>query len=200
MSILNKYKRWKPMLVLDTSKVCDFVLSQDNSQTIDLNGNLTEKCLISYIDTFRNECVDDKGGLVSLDSYYFDNFINNGPKLLDFGLTGIDNGAILFDKTAVTNKEFFDILTKTVVEIPSGDTRLHLSKVSGNTQYYTYDSELVEEDGKRFYALKGGFFQGYYKLFGFDYQILPQYIENAWNIELTIRPRDYETAQNTLNA
>lgn len=188
------------MLLLDTSRVYDFVLSQDNSLSIDVNGELTDRCLVSYIDTNNKECVDDNGDLSSMYTYSYADAVNDGPTLLDFGFTGIDNGRILFDKTHITNREFFNILTKTVVEMPSGDTRLHLSKVSGNTQFYDYNTEFVSGDTESYYALKGGFFQGYYKLFGFDYQVLPQYIENAWNLEFVIRPRsDYDEVGHTLN-
>ena len=68
MSILNKYKRWVPMLTIDTSNQLDMVLSQDHTQTIPVdtnNGILNTDCLISYIDMNNPDCIFD-GGVTSL--------------------------------------------------------------------------------------------------------------------------------------
>ena len=37
--------------------------------------------------------------------------------------------------------------------------------------------------------LYGGFYQGFYKLFGFDYEILPERVSKGWTVEMVLRPR-----------
>lgn len=202
MSILNKYKRWVPMLTIDTSNQLDMVLSQDHTQTIPVdtnNGILNTDCLISYIDMNNPNCIFD-GGVTSLTEINgkkidYENSIADFCELNDIKLTGIDNGLISFDKifgySNITNKEFYELMTEYKMFLESGDTRLTLYEVTGNTGHYSYGTKYVNGDEK-YYALSGGFLQGFFKMHGFNYQTLPQHIENTWNLEFVLRPRDYE--------
>ena len=197
MAILNKYKRWVPMLIPIKDEYWDFVLSQDDSPSLDVNGKLTKKCLSSYID-FGDKNLHTPNGIASYSQYSWENCKNEGVLLENIGLTGIDNGLIDyggFDN--VTNKEFYDIFTNSKISIEPFDCRLYLHKITGNTGVYSYENKYVD-DG--YYALNGGFFQGFYKLFGYKYEILPQYIEKEWNIEIELRPREYQEKNNTLNS
>ena len=201
MSILNKYKRWVPMLVPINDEYWDFVLSQDNSLSISMGPFLSKDCLSAYINFGDKNCQYSGKydiGVRSYPEYGWEYCVNEGAELEDIGFTGIDNGLIDYGGySEVTNKEFYDIFTNSLVNIDSGDCRLYLHRVTGNTGVYSYDLDYIED---KYYELKGGFFQGFYKLFGFDYQVLPQYIENEWNVEIVLRPQDYEEAENTLNS
>jgi hypothetical protein len=197
--ILNKYKRWKPRLIINRDRELDFVLSQDNSHTVEIDGELTKRCLISYIDTNIDGCIDEDGNLSSFSGFTYENYLNNDVKLDDFGFTGIDNGRILYDNT-ITLDEFIGVLTGSSMELESGDAKLHLYPAQGNSKYYNYQAEVMQDDRDRYYAFKGGFMQGFYKLNGFDYEVLPANIERCWNLEFVIRPRtDYEESGMTLN-
>lgn len=203
MSILNKYKRWVPMLTIDTSNQLDMVLSQDQTQTIPVdtnNGILNTDCLISYIDMNNPNCIFD-GGVTSLTEINgkkidYENSIADFCELNDIKLTGIDNGLISFDKifgySNITNKEFYELMTEYKMFLESGDTRLTLYEVTGNTGHYSYGTRYVNDGKEKYYALSGGFLQGFFKMHGFNYQTLPQHIENTWNLEFVLRPRDYE--------
>ena len=200
MAILNKYKRWVPMIMPIKDEYWDVVLSQDDSPSFEINGELVKNCLSSYID-FGNEECQYENGVRSFSEYGWEDCLiknsDGGISLDDIGYTGIDNGLIYYGGfDHVTNKEFYDIFTDSHITLYPGDCRLYLHKVTGNTGVYSYESEYISGN---YYALKGGFFQGFYKLFGFDYQVLPQYIENEWNIEIELRPKDYEEKENTLN-
>lgn len=192
MEILNKYKRWNDILTSDRSEYYDIVLTQDNSPSV--GSGIAERCLVSFIDCGDAECIG-KDEIVSKREYKWDGSINENVILENIGFTGIDNGTIEYDVNTMTNEKFLNILTGSTLSTENDDFRLHLHKVTGNTATYDYTSEY--KDG--YFALKGGFFQGFYKLFGFDYQILPQFIENSWNMEFELRPQDYEIAENTLN-
>ena len=197
--ILNKYKRWKPRLIINRDRELDFVLSQDNSHTVEIDGELTKRCLISYIDTNIDSCIDEDGNLSSFSGFTYENYLNNDVKLDDFGFTGIDNGRILYNNT-ITLDEFISVLTGSSLELESRDAKLHLYPAQGNSKYYNYQAEVMQDDRDRYYAFNGGFMQGFYKLNGFDYEVLPANIERCWNLEFVIRPRtDYEESGMTLN-
>ena len=205
MSILNKYKRWVPMLTIDTSNQLDMVLSQDHTQTIPVdtnNGVLNTDCLISYIDMNNpDRCIID-GGVTSLTEINgkkidYENSIADFCELNDIKLTGIDNGLVNFDKifeeSKKINKKFYELMTEYKMPLESGDTRLKLYEVTGNTGHYSYGTSYVDDGKEKYYALSGGFLQGFFKMHGFNYQTLPQHIENTWNLEFVLRPRrDYE--------
>lgn len=198
--IINKYKRWKPILLLIEDKYHDFVLSQDNSNTININGELTKKCLISYIDINNKECIGNNGEVFSLEGFKYDGAINENVNLNDFGYTNVDNGLIRYDKETITLDEFVDLISNSGLNIASGDTRLYLYPVNGNSKHYNYECSIQEDSGNTYYMFNGGFLQGFYKLFNFDYSILPKDIEKTWNLEFVLRPRtDYQESGNTLN-
>lgn len=127
--------------------------------------------------------------------------INNGVELEDIGFTGIDNGLITFRKDRISNEDFLNILTGSTYSIEADDKRLFLTPITGNTLNFSYPMSF-ENDGDNcdYLSLRGGFYQGFYKLFGFDYQTLPNGIDVEWNLNFVIRPRsDYEIGVDTVN-
>lgn len=197
MAILNKYKRWNPLFVPSLDRYFDFVLTQDNAPSVPINGKMRTECLLSYIDTNEDDCQEDMG-LCSLPQYGWPSAVCENVVCDNIGLTGVDNGLISFDKDKVTNKELLDILTGAKFTI-TDDNRLHLNFVTGNTSQFSYNHETIQNENERFVALKGGFLQGFFKLHEKDYQVLPQYIEDEWNMEFVIRPKDYETEGTIIN-
>ena len=197
MTVLNKYKHWGLKIVPNEMSNLDFVLSKDNTPSDGVSGNLSEQCLSSYIDFTNPECIETEIRVRSLSKYYWEKSINNGIALKNIGYTGVDNGYIYYGGwDRITNKEFYDIFTTTSApELPL-DYSLRLTAVTGNTGLYSYPIYYNKEGH---YELRGGFFQGFYKLFGYDYQVLPQHIEEGWNVEIVLRPQDYEQADDTLN-
>lgn len=126
---------------------------------------------------------------------------NTGVDLKDIGMTGVDNGFIKFDKTTISNKEFLDLFFHSEYKIESGDTRLFMKPICGNTQVFSYPMSIVEDNDTKYLSLKGGFYQGFFKLYGFDYQVLPSNINNDLILHFDLRPRsDYETQDNIVNA
>ena len=125
---------------------------------------------------------------------------NNGVEMNDIGFTGMDNGLISFKKDRITNEEFVNLLTNSNYKINSGDTRLFLTPITGNTQMYDYPLYLIEDNEEKYIACKGGFYQGFFKLYGHDYNILPTEIEDEWLMHFEIRPRtDYEITDMNIN-
>lgn len=122
-------------------------------------------------------------------------------ELNDIGLTGVDNGFISYDKDKISNKEFLDIFLHSQFKIEDDDTRLFFSPVTGNTKKYEYPMYLVDDDNEQYIACKGGFYQGFFKLEGFEYQVLPDVMTQDIVLHFEIRPRsDYEESDKSVNA
>jgi hypothetical protein len=119
----------------------------------------------------------------------------------DIGLTGVDNGlvrtmtgqTITFTNGLLPNSQKFSRL--------NFDRRLKLFQVTANT-----DSEIVRFSGfpkqvlyevvskfspfeGTYHELYGGFYQGFYRLFGYDYDIFPERMNKGWSIEMILKPR-----------
>lgn len=178
-----------------TDEYFDFMLYK--GETYGAGEGMATDCLAAHIDLDDDRCIA-ADGLASNMSW--ENAVGTDETLEDIGLTGVDNGFIHYDKYSITNKQFLDYFFGSELRLDSGDTRFKLYKVDGNQDIYDCDAEIVSGETGRYLALKGGFYQGFYKLYGFDYQTLPDYIDDAWNIEMVIRPRpDYETTENIMN-
>jgi hypothetical protein len=104
-----------------------------------------------------------------------------------YGLTGLDNGAITYSPELDTygHDALLSALTGTTLVHVSGDTQLKLNKVTGYTGNYIYPIELISTTAStgNYANFCGGFYQGYYKLDGYDYELLPNRYESGWTIE-----------------
>lgn len=188
---LNNVRRF--ITHIDEHDYWDFHLNYDNLS----HGVLDNNCLISSIDTSEPGCVNNNE-LISKKDYYYEDSCTNGLELLNIGYTGVDNGLISYQKDRITDEEFYNIYTGSTYTIESGDTRLHLHKVSGNAGIYDYPVSL-NEDGS--IKLNGGFYQGFFRS-GKEYFVLPSEmgINEQWNICFKMRMVDYEPeSTRTLN-
>jgi hypothetical protein len=121
--------------------------------------------------------------------------------ICDIGLTGTDNGLV----TGMTGQS----ITYTNGLLPTNekfdrykfDRRLKLHQVTGytwtpNTRFsgvtagtvYDVVSYSAQTVGN-YQELYGGFYQGFYELFGYDYKILPERYPKGWTVEMTLKPR-----------
>lgn len=126
--------------------------------------------------------------------------INEGVSLYNIGFTGVDNGLISFRKDRITNEEFLNLYLNSELNIESGDTSFFLSPVTGNTLEYEYPMYLTENDNERYISCKGGFYQGFFKLHGSKYQVLPHKLDKDWVLHFELRPRsEYEVTSNLVN-
>lgn len=172
-------------LKLRNDKYFDFMLYKGECFS-GVNGS---ECIAMGLDA-RN--IQNDGTWVS--SYMWNGAVNNETELSDIGYTGTDNGLVFFRGDRVNNREFLDILTGSTYT-PEG-LNMILKPVSGCTMRHTYPYEI--KDG--YVSLKGGFFQGFYKVEGQEYQVLPNTLENDWNLEFVIRRKDYEIPEDTILA
>lgn len=171
-------------LKVSKSEYWDFLISKEKDPNEILDGNtFYDKTLISNIDLNSTECIDGdilRSNVVWSDAY------NNGLTLRNIGFTGIDNGLITFDKNIITSDDFYNLVTGSSITIASGDTKLTLNKISGNTGDYIYPSEIITGD-TTYLNLSGGFYQGFFKS-GCEYSVLPDDYLNDINFEFILTP------------
>ena len=116
----------------------------------------------------------------------------------DIGLTGIDNGLVT-GMTAQTITFTNGINDVTKFDRLSFDRRLKMFQVTGytssNIRFSGFDKTILYEvvsknDSVGYYhELYGGFYQGFYKLFGYDYEIFPERMNKGWAVEMLLKPR-----------
>jgi hypothetical protein len=129
------------------------------------------------------------------------NFCPSAQTLCDVGLTGIDNGLV-----KRMSGETIDLTTGLYTNISDKfsrykyDRRMKLHPITGftttsnrlwNDDSYTYDLEWdTYGDSVGYFArFNGGFFQGFYKLPGYAYQVFPQRVHWGWTSEIMLRYR-----------
>jgi hypothetical protein len=157
--------------------------------------------------------------LVSANYYnLFDDDLNcfSSKTICDIGLTGTDNGllecmsgqSIEYTMGLLPDSQKFDRYKY--------DRRFKMFQVTGHTwspnhrfsgvtagtlyNIVSYDSQRIGQ----YHELYGGFYQGFYKLFGFEYEVLPTRYPKGWTVEMTLKPRlgdiyNPQAGQTTLN-
>jgi hypothetical protein len=156
--------------------------------------------------------------LVSSNYYNPDNLdlscYSGFTSLCDIGLTGIDNGLVkeMTGETAFITQGINDF---TKFDRLSFDRRTKFFQVTGYTQppnirfsgiekNDNYSIVSKQTDVGVYHELYGGFYQGFYKLYGYDYETLPERPNHGWSAELLLRPRIWDdyfvpTGDTTLN-
>jgi surface protein len=122
--------------------------------------------------------------------------------LCDVGLTGIDNGLVreMTGQTAYITRGINDF---TKFDRLSFDRRMKFFQVTGYTQppnirfsgipkNDNYSIVSYQKDAGVYHELYGGFYQGFYKLYGYEYEVLPERPHHGWSAEFLLRPRIWD--------
>ena len=192
----NKYNNLDAFL--SYSDYWDYTLTNDY--------NDDECCSTNHIASFNfNEDGVISGNSI-ISSVIWDGCINNGVTLNDVGLVGLDNGLITFSKESYSdcNLELKNRLTGSSLVIESDDCYFKMNKVSGYTKEIvygetglTYPIETIYCDEVGYFnRFCGGFYQGFYKLEGYDYQVLPNRPNDEISYEFVLRPNNIYTIEN----
>lgn len=141
-----------------------------------LNSIILENLAI-HIDLSDSNSWNLNTGYTSLSLTKWEDAISSDLSLLDFGLTGYDNAFLNsmlsgFTLTAIDNKF-------TLYRVGANDA-------SGNTSYSGYTISTGSSVGN-YFSLDGGFLQGFHKLEGYDYEILPPRYNQGITIETVIQ-------------
>ena len=165
---------------------------------IDINNTLSvQNQTLSYKNYNRNNI------FVSLNYFPLEKEVNcySSSTLCDIGLTGIDNGLVtamtnqnlyftqgLYNDQYKFNRMYFDKRFKMFQVTANTDSpNIRFSGFSGKVLYEVV-SKFSPYEG-RYHELYGGFYQGFYKLFGYDYNILPDRMNKGWSVEMILKPR-----------
>ena len=174
-------------LKLRCDRYYDFMLYR--GECVSTSGN---QCVVADIKPYNMS----EGKVVSEVEWL--DAINEGVILNNIGYTGVDNGLIQFRRDKVSNAEFLNIYTGSTYEVDETKA-FYMTPVSGNTNQYKYFYDLENDENGGYMSLKGGFLQGFYKLYGYDYQTLPNVIDDEWNFEVVLRRREYDVHYRSLN-
>ena len=180
MQILDKYKKRTPLLVIDDSRIWDFILTLNEDKI----KNET-KVICEYI--FNKK-------ITPTQKIEWDYCVNNRITFKNIGFTGIDNGLIIFNRNNITNNFFLDLLKKSTLSY--SNNQLNLIPVNSNTN--TYDFSISFDNDCEFIKLTGGFLQAPFKISN-DYQVLPDKLGNGLCFEFSLRPQNYDITNKTLN-
>ena len=176
------------------------------------NSNSSQQPTLNYGDFISGNTS------VSL-NYYNPNNENlscfTGDSLCDIGLVGTDNGLVpkmsgetmyfsmgLYTGSTKWDRYHFDRRTK-LINITGYTT--DINRFSGNTKETVYNMVSKTSDNVGYYnQLYGGFYQGFFKLFGYDYETFPNRCNKGWSVEMLLRARQEDqfaptSGQTTLN-
>jgi hypothetical protein len=200
MGNIKNFNFDKLKLQLSNSDYWDFYLANDETSG-DCYSLLSGSCFVVWYDfnnpnTFTTNSINDIQSLVS-----WTGATNSGYTLNTIGLTGIDNGLITFEKQEndPTNLALLSALTASTLVIESGNKGLIMNSVTGSTSGLTYDLQSSSGPEGEYITFLGGFYQGFYKLDGYTYEVLPTRFNNSWGAEFWIKPEDLIPNGETLN-
>ena len=164
----------------------------------DLNSSNTTQNL-----TLRYGQYDYRNLVVSENYYNPDNLdltCFSAQSACDIGLVGMDNGLVtsLVGQTITFTNGLFNQTEK--FQRTYFDRRMKMFQVTGYTSQYNrfsgipentlYEIEsTVDPNVGKYHKLYGGFYQGFYKLFGYDYEALPERTNKGWSVEMVLKPR-----------
>ncbi len=127
------------------------------------------------------------------------NFCPVTTEICDVGLTGIDNG-LTTEMSGITMTAYTGLYTTTAETFNRYiyDRRFKMHPISGNTipqnrlwndNSYTYNLDYVNAGGNigTIAKLQGGFYQGFYKLQGYDYEVFPTRMSQGWTVEMLLK-------------
>jgi hypothetical protein len=127
------------------------------------------------------------------------NFCPVTTEICDVGLTGIDNG-LTTELSGITMTAYTGLYTTTAQTYNRYvyDRRFKMHPISGNTtptnrlwndDSYSYGLSYVNAGGDigTVAKLNGGFYQGFYKLQGYDYEVFPTRVSQGWSVEMLLK-------------
>jgi len=180
-------------LKLSNSDYWDFIITSDDYNACGAGGGDGAGCgtAVSFdfsrINTFKNRDYNERT-IISLTTW--SGAINTGYTFDTFGLTGIDNGYVTFERNTgdTTNQTLVEALTGSTLILEKDNKKMFMTKVTGTTEEYDYTTYAVTGATNPFVQFCGGFYQGFYKIDGYDYEVLPVRMNKGWTSEFVLNP------------
>lgn len=179
-----------------------YLIGWGDGEKLPVNLNLNSPLTTQNIELYYG--IYDPRNVIVSETFYqpedLDLSCFSAGTLCDVGLTGIDNRLVtkikgdfleytngLFNDSQKFDRLSYDRRMKFIQ--PSTNVPVN-NKFSGVPLYTTY--QMVTKHAPligRYVELYGGFYQGFYKLFGYDYEILPTRMKKGWTVEMLLKPR-----------
>ena len=123
--------------------------------------------------------------------------------ICDVGLVATDNGLYtkmsgetLFYSMGIRDDYKFNPYYRDrryKMHMVTGYTQSPNIRFSGIPKNTIYNSLSKSEPNVGYYQqLYGSFYQGFYKLFGFDYEVFPERVNKGWSAEMILKPRNVD--------
>ena len=197
MGNIKNFNFNKLKLRLSNSDYWDFFLAVDDSPLTPSGPVSVGDCFVVHYD-FNVPSIYPNNDTEATSIYSLVTWTgatNTGYTFSTIGLTGIDNGLITFIKNPLdpTNQNLVNALTGSSLVIPSGDNRLMMHLVTGTTENYVYPYERIIDTTDTigdYVQFCGGFYQGFYKIDGSNYQLLPTRVNKGWVAEFWLNPQN----------
>lgn len=170
-----------------------------NRLPVKMNFNSTGTTIYPLVQTFEYDTIVSENYYNPLE--IDPNFCPVTTEICDVGLTGIDNG-LTTELSGLTLTAYTGLYTTTALTYNRlvYDRRFKMHPITGSTtpanrifndNSYTYGLSYVNVGGDigQVARLDGGFYQGFYKLQGYDYEVLPERYSYGWTAEFLLKYR-----------
>lgn len=181
---INKYWTYNNGLrvELDYSQYYDYQLGDDSGILRRLN-KVTDPVL--WFDSSSGSTISCSATTQEINSLvYWTGATRSGFTINDIGLTGIDT-------------RYVDQMSGVTLTFTTGDTMV-MRTVNGNRTFTTPYGDLpigyhlyTENDfSGQYYQMDGGFFQGFWKLYNYPFELLPTRVKKGWTAEFVLKLDD----------
>jgi len=178
---INKYWTYNNGLrvELDYSQYYDYQLGTDTGILNRLN-KITEPVL--WFDSNSGNTISCSATTQEINSLvYWTGATRSGFTINDIGLTGIDT-------------RYVNQMSGVSITFTTGNTMV-MKMIDGNFNFFTsmgnqpigYHVYTDNDFTGQYYKMDGGFFQGFWKLYGYPFELLPTRVRKGWTAEFTLK-------------
>jgi hypothetical protein len=153
-----------------------------------LNNIITDNLAIQ-IDLTKLKSWDLNTGYTSFSLTKWNEATSDNINLIDFGLTGFDNGRtnIMWSGITLTPNDTLFSMHRIGYNVIQNPTSGNTSGITATTHYDIYPMNAVTTGMTgNYFELNGGYLQGFYKLQDYNYELLPSRFNNGITIETLV--------------
>lgn len=153
-----------------------------------LNGVITNNLAIQ-IDLTQLKSWDLNSGFTSYSLTKWTGAVSDNINLIDFGLTGFDNGRTdtMWNGITLTPNDTLFSMHRIGYNVVQNPTTGQTSGITVTTQYSPYDiSGVTSGLTGNYFELNGGYLQGFFKLQDYNYELLPSRFNNGITVETMV--------------
>ena len=145
-----------------------------------ITDNLAIQIDISKLDSWN---LNSEFSVISLNKWK--NAISDNINLIDFGLTEFDNGRTnkMYDGITLSPNDLYLKLNRIGYNVVDNPTTGETSGSTITTKFDIYPMSGLTSSAGNYFELNGGYLQGFFKLNGYNYELLPSRYNNGITFE-----------------